>query len=40
MSVDIMNLYLKTLFVCRSFLVIMCSVVNYYYGEGNDNGRQ
>lgn len=38
-SVDIMNLYLKTLFVCRSFLVIMCSVVNYYYGEGNDNDR-
>ena len=34
-----MNLYLKTLFVYRNFLVIMCSVVNYYYGEGNDNGR-
>lgn len=40
MSIDIMNLYLKALFVCRNFLVIMCSVVNYYYyGEGNDNGR-
>lgn len=37
--VDIMNLYLQTLFVYRSFLVIICSRVNYYYGEENDNGR-
>ena len=37
--VDIMNLYLQTLFVYRSFLVIICSGVNYYYGEGNDNDR-
>ena len=34
-----MNLYLQTLFVYRSFLVIICSGVNYYYGEENDNGR-